>query len=154
MNPVVRRSLRISIIEGCLHAVMVGVSESYLGALAVQLGHKDLALALLVTLPLLVGSIAQLSASALVRALGTRKRAVLLLASVQAAVHLGLVVIAVFEVNSFLALLAVKSLYWASGMAIGPAWNAWMGSLTKDIDRSRYFALRSGMVQIALLIAY
>ena len=53
-------ALKVSMLEGCLHAVMVGVTESYLGAFAVELGHGPRALALLATLPLLAGAGSQL----------------------------------------------------------------------------------------------
>ena len=83
-----RAALKVSIVEGMLHATMVGVAESYLGALAVELGHRDGALALLATIPLLLGSSGQLLASPMLSWLGSRKRLVVLGAGVQALTHL------------------------------------------------------------------
>lgn len=152
--PDVKRSLSLSVAEGAFWAVMVGVSESYLGALAVELGHKDLALALLVTLPLLVGALAQVASPKLVHLLGSRQRVCVYGALLQALVHLGFFAIAWFEIRSFWALLLAKVLYWATGMAIGPAWNAWMGALTRGINRGRYFSSRSAVIYVVLLAAY
>ena len=148
------RTLRLSVLEGGMAAVMVGVSESYLGALAVQLGHKDTALALLITIPIFIGSLAQLGSSTLVGLLGTRRRIVVVGAGTQALVHLAFLAIALFEVRSFWLLLTAKVFYWASGLGISPAWNSWMGSLTSSIDRGRYFAVRSAVIQAVLLVAY
>jgi hypothetical protein len=39
-------------------------------------------------------------------------------------------------------------------MAISPAWGAWMGALTEQRDRERYFAVRSTCVSIAMLAAF
>ena len=36
-----QRGLRISVLDGCVYAVMVGASESFLGPMAVELGHRD-----------------------------------------------------------------------------------------------------------------
>ena len=63
-------------LEGALHAVMVGVAESYLGAFAVELGHGARHLALLSTLPLLAGAVVQLLSPVLCAVLGSRKRLV------------------------------------------------------------------------------
>ncbi len=153
-DAVVRRSLRISVIEGALWALMVGASESYLGALAVELGHKDLSLALLVTLPLLFGALGQVASSWLVKALGSRKRVVVFGASIQASAHIGFFLIASLHETSFWALMVVQIVYWTSGMAVAPAWNAWMGALTRTVHRGRYFSSRSAVVQIALFGAF
>ncbi len=148
------RALKISVVEGMLHATMVGVAESYLGAFAVELGHRDGALAMLATLPLLIGSSAQLLASPLVSLLGSRKRLVVLGATVQALTHVAFAGIAWSHCQSFGALLSAKCVYWISGMLIGPPWGAWMASLVGGARRERYFAGRSGAVHLALLVAF
>src|SRR6187455_1572051 len=72
----VDRALRISNWDGCVYALMLGVSESYFGAMAVELGHRDAALGFLLTVPMLFGSVAQLFAGPLTALLGARKRLV------------------------------------------------------------------------------
>lgn len=150
----VRAALKISVIEGMLHGTMVGVAESYLGAFAVELGHRDRALALLVTIPLLLGSSAQLLASPLVAWLGSRKRLVVLGATLQALTHVAFALLAWSHNQSFAWLFGVKCTYWVSGMLIGPPWGAWMASLVGGARRERYFARRSGAVHLALLLAF
>lgn len=150
----VRRALRLSTVEGMLHATMVGVAESYLGALAVELGHRDRALALLATVPLLVGSCAQVLASPLASWLGSGKRLVVSGAVTQALTHVAFAAIAWTGSRNFELLLGAKILYWVSGMLIGPPWGAWMASLVSGQARERYFAWRSAAVQSALLTAF
>jgi MFS family permease len=150
----VDRALRISIVDGVLFALMLGVSESYFGACAVALGHGDTALALLATLPLFAGSLAQAFTSPLVLCLGSRKRLVAAGALVQALSHLGLLTIALLSLPSFWLLLGLIVLYYVSGMIIQPAWGAWMGELTERRDRERFFALRSTLMSVSTLSAF
>lgn len=149
-----RRALRASVAEGMCHAMMLGWSESYLGAFAVELGHDALALALLATVPLLVGALLQLLAAPLVHMVGGRKRLVVLGAAIQAVSQIGFLVIASAGDRRLWTLLAVKTLFWASGSLIAPPWGAWMAGLTAQVRRERYFAIRSGMIELALLVAF
>jgi MFS family permease len=157
MSPVSRsvdRALQISIVDGVLFALMLGVSESYFGACAVALGHGDTALALLATLPLFAGSLAQVFTSPLVLCLGSRRRLVAAGALIQALTHLGLIAIAVLALPSFWLLLGLIILYYVSGMIIQPAWGAWMGELTERRDRERFFAVRATCMSVSTLSAF
>ena len=149
-----RRGLRISVADGCLYAVMVGASESYLGAMAVELGHRDTALALLLTLPMLIGSSCQLLAGPIVALLGARKRLVLIAAYLQATSVLGMFLIAHFGVRALWPLLLVDTFYFVCALILGPAWGAWMANLTEGRGRERYFAQRSAWLQLWLLVSY
>jgi MFS family permease len=149
-----RRALRISNLDGCLYALMVGVSESYFSAMAVELGHRDTALALLLTVPVLVGSAAQLLAGPLGALLGRRKRVVVLGAGLQAVSVLGLYFIAAHGVRALLPLLAIECVYYINALIIGPPWGSWMAELTEGRQRERYFARRSALVQAALLVGF
>ena len=133
---------------------MTGTSESYLGAFAVALGHKDFHLALIATVPLLCGAVFQLFARKLVDAVGSRKRFVVAGVALQAFTHVGLIAIASIGTHALWPLVVVNVCYWTCGMAVIPAWNAWMATLTATVDRGRYFALRSAVGQVGLLLAF
>jgi MFS family permease len=149
-----QRSLRLSLVEGLLWAVMVGVTESYFGAVAVELGHGPTALALLATVPLLAGAASQLAAPPLVAWFGSRQRLVVAGALLQV-VSLGWFVrILAAGDRGFGVLLAVSTLYWVSGSVIAPAWSAWIADLTRGFSRERWFARRSGAVHLALLVGF
>jgi MFS family permease len=148
------RALRISTVDGCVNALMIGVSESYFAAMAVELGHRDAALALVLTLPMLLGSAAQLLAGPLTAILGARKRLVVAGAALQACSTLGLSFIAEHGVREVAPLLVAQSCYYACALTVGPPWGAWMATLTQGRQRARYFARRGGMVQAALLVSF
>src|SRR5689334_8356846 len=97
----VDRALRMSNADGCLYALMLGASESYFGAMAVELGHRDTSLAFLLTVPMLFGSAAQLLAGPLTALLGARKRLVVAGATLQTFSMLGMYLIAAQGVRSF-----------------------------------------------------
>jgi MFS family permease len=149
-----RRTLRLSVLDGVLHAAMVGVSESFLGALAVELGHTGAALALLTTFPLVVGALAQLASPLLARRLGSPERLVVLSAFGQALSHLGLLAVTVSGTGALMPLLLAKIAFWLTGSLVGPAWGAWITDLTRGIDRSTFLARRTGIVHLGLLIAF
>ncbi len=148
-----KRSLYLSVGEGALHALMVGLSESYLGALEVELHHGATDLALLSSLPLLCGALAQPFAPWLASWLGSERRLVVASAALQALAHLGFVHLALGEVRALVPLLAVKLLFFTSGLIAAPAWSAWMLRLTPGADRARFFARRAAVTQLALLAA-
>jgi MFS family permease len=148
------RALRISQVDGCLHALMLGVSESYFGAMAVELGHRDTALGFLLTVPMLFGSVAQLLAGPLTALLGARKRLVVAGAGLQTLTMFGMYVIASHPVRAFAPLLAMECLYFLCAMIVGPPWGSWMASVTEGRNRERYFAHRGAFVQVGLLIAF
>ncbi len=141
-------------LEGALHALMVGVAESYLGAFAVELGHGPRQLALLSTLPLLAGASVQPIAPLACALLGSRKRLAVLGALGQTLSLAALVAIAAAESASVPALLCAQLAFWVSGGAMAPAWNAWMANLTRHTHRPRYFARRSAINQFAPLVAF
>ncbi|HKP61618.1 MAG TPA: MFS transporter [Polyangiales bacterium] len=153
-KPLVDRALGLSIFDGILFGLMVGASESYFGACAVALGHTDTALAMLATLPLFAGALCQAAAGPLVLWLGSRKRVVVFGALMQALSHLGLIAVAWHGAPAFGPLLALVIMYFVSGMCIAPAWGAWMGGLTEHCDRQRFFAIRSGCVSAAMVVAF
>ncbi|MFT3923195.1 MAG: MFS transporter [Myxococcales bacterium] len=149
-----RRALTISVIDGLMHAVMLGFTENYLSALAVELGHGARHQALLTSLPVLAGAMSQLLAPAFTRLFGSRKRFVVACAALQALTHLWFISIAEHEERALAPFLIAKVLYFVGGNMLIPAWSAWMASLTAGGGRERYFALRSGAIQVALLLAF
>ncbi|HVZ32106.1 MAG TPA: MFS transporter [Polyangiaceae bacterium] len=149
-----RAALGFSVLEGSLYAVMVGVAESYLGAFAVELHYGPREQGLLATVPLVCGAICQLFSPGLCGRLGSRKRVALVGAIGQTLSMAALLLIALFRDTSFPALLAARVGFWVSGGVLAPAWNAWMADLTAHTDRARYFARRSAINQLALLLAF
>ncbi len=51
-------------------------------------------------------------------------------------------------------LLLVVAVYWGAGLATGPAWNTWMGTLVPAGLRPGYFAFRTRMSQAAVFAGF
>ncbi len=149
-----RSALRWSVLDGVFYSLMMGASETYFGALAVELGHQALALSLLATVPILAGALSQLLAPRMVRLFGGEKRYVICGAVVQALSHVGLFAVASAGYTGLGALLAIKTLYWSSNAAIAPAWNAWMVRLVPPKLRASYFARRNFLTHVGLLFSF
>ena len=133
---------------------MLGTSETYFGALAVELGHRGMALSLLATVPILAGALSQLAAPRLMVLFGGEKRFVVAGAVLQALTHLGLMAIAWTGSTELAPLLLIKVLYWTSSAAMAPAWNAWMARLVPSALRSGYFARRNLLTHAGLLVSF
>jgi len=149
-----RRALAVSVVDGLMHAVMLGVTENFLGALAVELGHSATHQALLATLPTLIGALSLLFAPWLTRLFGSRKRFVVLAALTQALAHFGFIALAEHATTALWPFLLAKTIYVCGGAMIAPAWSAWMAALTHGAARERYFARRSGAIHVVLLAAF
>lgn len=133
---------------------MLGATESYLGALAVELGHRDVALSILATVPLAVGALSQLASPALVRALGGERRAVIAGVVLQALTHGAFLAIAITGSDSLAALLAAKVVYWVSAASHAPAWSSWMARLVPPRARGRFFARRMWIYHAVLVAVF
>jgi MFS family permease len=151
-RPRLRRDLAAISADGVAFSVMVGVGETYLVPFALALGIAAGQASLLATLPILAGSLLQLAAPAGVRRLGSYRRWVVGCAALQALCFVPLVAAAVAGGMPALGLFAVGAAYWGFGMATGPAWNAWVGTIVPARLRARFFARRARWAQLALLV--
>jgi len=138
--------------DGVSFSLMVGLGETYLVPFALAVGVAVERASLLATLPILVGSLLQLVAARGVRRLRSYRRWVVGCASLQALCFVPLAIGAWTGAVPFWLLFVVGAVYWGSGLATGPAWNAWVGALVPAGMRSRFFARRSLWAQLALLV--
>jgi MFS family permease len=146
-----RANLRRIYIDAIAFSVMVGVGETYLAAFVLALGHGELAAGLVASIPLLAGAVIQLISPAAVRNMGSHRRWVVFCAIAQASSFIPLVIAATMGRMNVFAVFAVAALYWGTGMATGPAWNTWVGTLVPRRIRANYFAQRSRAGHIAVL---
>jgi MFS family permease len=146
------RDLRLIFSEGVAWSVMVGVGETYLAAFALALGMGQVASGLVSTLPMVAGGILQLLTPTAVRRLGSRRRWVVICATTQALSFAPLIVLAIAGHASTWLVFLVASIYWGSGMAAGPAWNPWVGTLVPRQIRMRYFANRTRATQVGTVV--
>jgi MFS family permease len=147
----IRRDLRIIFIEGIAYSVMVGIGETYLPAFVLAIGLGEVVSGLIATLPLVAGGILQLLTPWGVRLLGSYRRWVVICASVQASAFIPLVIGAWLGKIPVILVFLIGALYWASGMATGPAWNVWVEHLIPAKVRTNYFARRSSATNLGIL---
>ena len=147
-----RRNLRAMNADGFSFSVMVGIAESYLPAFVLARGLGDLTAAMVATVPVLLGSILQLFAPFLLQKLGSYRRFVVTTATIQACSMLMLMGMSFMQHLPAWLVFVPATLYWAAGLATGPAWNTWVEQLVPQRIRSGFFARRSRMCHIGVLL--
>ncbi len=149
-----RTNLRASCGDAAAFGGMVGFGETYLVAFALAIGLSELTAGLVGSLPLVVGGLIQLVSPRLIRWIGSHKRWIVCCASIQALTFVPLLLAALKGSISGSGLLLIASVYWGAGLATGPAWNTWIGTIVPSPIRARYFALRTRASQVAIFIGF
>jgi MFS family permease len=148
---VLRRDLALVHTDAIAASIMVGAGETYIAAFALALGLGDIVAGYVASVPLLAGAVLQLVSPLGVRRFGSHRRWVVFCARLQAASFVPLTIAALVGSLSAFGLLAIAAFYWGTGMMTGPAWSTWVGTLIPRSVRSRFFARRSRVGQIAVL---
>ena len=146
-----RRDLRASLGDGAGYGGMVGFGETYFSAFALAVGLGELMAGLVASLPLLAGGILQTISPLAIRWLGSHKRWVVCCATTQSLTFVPLIVAACRGHLSEAGLLWIAAVYWAAGLATGPAWNTWIGTIVPcahacGVLRISYACLPGGIV--------
>jgi len=149
---VLRRNLKAINADGFSFSIMVGIAETYLPAFMLARGFGELAAALIAALPVLLGSLLQLAAPWLLARLGAYRRFVVTVAALQATSVLVLTGLALAEHVRPWMVFVPATLYWAAGLAAGPAWNLWVEQLVPPRIRGGFFACRSRLCHAGVLI--
>ncbi len=142
-----RGDLSASMIDGAAFGGMVGFGETYIAAFALAIGLGEMAAGMVSSLPLIAGGLMQLTSPAAIRVLQSHKRWVVICAFLQALTFLPLVIAAWIGTIDSVTLILVVSVYWGTGLATGPAWNTWIGTIVPRPIRARYFANRTRVSQ-------
>jgi MFS family permease len=131
---------------------MVGIGETYVPAFALAAGLGEVVAGLVATVPLMAGGLLQLASPWAVQRLGSHRRWVVLCAGSQTLSLLLFVSLALLvNVPASLVFLAA-TWYWATGLATGPAWNAWVERLVPYSMRATFFAQRTWVSHACVLL--
>lgn len=147
-----RRNLSAMNADGFSFSVMVGIGETYLPAFVLARGMGELTAAMIATVPILLGSLLQLTAPLILQRVRSYRRFVVGTACLQACSLLVLVGMAFADHVPIWAVFAPATVYWAAGLATGPAWNTWVEQIVPRRIRPGFFARRSRMCHIGVLI--
>lgn len=153
-DPVVERSLRHSVRDAAAYSVMTGAGETYFSAFAVFLKASTAQVALLSSLPPLLGSFMQLFSAWWGHRRGIRKPLILAGVYLQAAAWLPLMLLPLlFPAYAVPLLIASVIVYHAAGHLATPQWSSMMGDLVPEQTRGRFFALRTRVASVMSFIA-
>lgn len=140
----VERSLDASIKDGASYNVMIGFGELYIGACAVFLGAPDALVALLSTIPLFLGSCAQVLTPRLIDRSGKRRIWYMIGSVAQTLTWIPMVgALFVDKTLGFWMLLGGFVMYFMMLQFTIPAWLSVMGDLVAPEIRGRYFGRRT-----------
>jgi MFS family permease len=146
--------LRASVLDGAFFSVMIGAGETYVPAFVLALGMGDVVAGLVATVPMLIGAFLQLASPWAVRQLGSHRRWVVCCATTQALSLAVLPLCVLINGKSIWLVFVATTLYWAAGLATGPAWNTWVESLVPKRLRARFFAARTRVCQVGTLTSF
>ena len=149
-EPHILKSLQFAIRDGLFFSIMSGAGESYLGAFAIFLKASNPQIALLASLPQLVGAFFQFASVQLLNFLKSRKKIILYGITGQALAWLFILSTPLTsEKHAVPWLIASVIIYSVLGSFASPAWNSLMGDLVNSNQRGRYFGRRNGVMSIA-----
>jgi MFS family permease len=150
----VRKDLLAGHADGMTYGAMVGLGETFLPAFVLAAGLGEVTAGLVASVPMLAGGVIQVVSPSAVRRLGSHRRWVILCATIQALAFVPLMLFAFSGGITAAAALISASVYWGAGLATGPAWNTWMGTIVPRGLRATFFARRTRLSQGAVLAGF
>ncbi len=146
-----KKSLKYSIADGSAHAAMEGFGKSYIIPFALALKASTTMVGVISSLPELVGSLFQLTSTALVDKIKSRKAIIVFCAFLQAILWLPLFFIPlVFQAYGPALVLIFVTLQAIVSYTINPLWNSMMGDLVPEDERGKYFGRRNTITGISV----
>lgn len=146
------KSLRLSLIDAFLSALMVGAGETYLPAYSLSIGMGEIFAGVLASMPIVSGAILQLITPRGLQRVQSHKHWVVASSLLQALTFIPLIYFSTTRAPDFWTLFFILTLYWGSGFSSGLAWNYWMGRLVQVDEGNRYFSKRARISQIGILL--
>lgn len=154
-HPHVQKSLFYSIVDGIFFTIMVGCGERFFIPFALLLGASYFEIGLLVSLPILLGSLFQILGNYLIERTSSRKKVILRGLKLQSFIFIPLIFLCVFFSQKLIFLfIALVIVYWIGGHIASPAWNSWMGDLVSFESRGSYFGKRNKTMEISNLLTF
>ncbi len=151
--PEYKKTLIISIIDACFFSIMMGFGEAFIVPLALYHGYEGAEIGLITAVPILTGALLQAFSGSFISVLKSRKRMVLFFVAVQIVSFPLYVSSILFHWKSVIGFIIISTIYWGMGLALNPGWASWMADLTKDTKRERYFARRSQISNLSMLVS-
>jgi hypothetical protein len=145
----------ISLLEGALYSLMVGLGETYLVAFALSVGISAAHSSYLAIIPVILGSFLQFLFSQRASRSPHTKQWLMVCTGGQALVLLVLSAIGFSDLRPITAqwLAALASLYWAFGFVAGPLWNTAIVRSIAYAELKSFFFRRNALTHVFSLIS-
>lgn len=153
-SPRLKRDLVASVGDGAAYGLMVGIGETYVPAFVLAVGLGEVFAGLITTIPLLIGSLLQTASPWAVQRLHSHRRWVILCAALQGLCFVPLLIAAIAGTIPAAMAMALAAVYWGAGLATGPAWNTWQGTIVPRSMRATFYARRSRLQQITTMTGF
>ncbi|MBI2671178.1 MFS transporter [Candidatus Woesearchaeota archaeon] len=148
-----KKSLKYSVISGSFYGVTDGSANSYVSPFAIAMNASNNQVALLTSIPSLIGPLSQLGTVKAMEKTKSRKKIIIMSALLQSMMLIPMMLIPFIFLNKGAAILVVLfSLYAVFGSFFGPAWTSWMGDLVPEKIRGRYFGNRAKIIGLVILV--
>ncbi|NQV22780.1 MAG: MFS transporter [Rhodopirellula sp.] len=149
-----RRDLKVSLYDSAAFGGMVGAGETYFPAFALAVGLSEMASGMVSSVPLIAGGVMQLASPLAVSLLRSHRKWVVICAVLQALTFVPLLIAALMGSITTTVLLVIAAVYWGAGLATGPAWNTWIGTIVPHTLRPRFFARRTRVSQAGVFAGF
>jgi MFS family permease len=148
----VRKSLRLSVLDGAAGYAMMGLTQNYITPFALALKATMVQIGLLSSVPSFATAFSQLAAPNLVERAGNRKGVILPMVFIHAIMWLPVFLLPYLFPNSGVWwLIGSFTIGAVSGAIANPAWGSMMADLVHEDIRGRYFSFRGRIVTFTAL---
>ncbi len=148
----VRKSLKLSVMDGASYAAMLGLIQNYVTPLALVLKATTAQVGLLFSIPNLMVAFSQMTAPDLSERAGTRKRFILPMVFLHAVMYIPILLIPfIVQGSQVWWLIAFVTVSAVLGSISNPAWGSLMADLVPIRFRGRYFSARGRIAGIITL---
>lgn len=145
------KSLKLSLIDAFLSALVIGLGETYLPAYVLSIGMGEIFAGYIVSLPIVSGALLQLITPKGLQRVQSHKTWVVSFTFLQALCFVPLIYFSATRAPDFWTLFLILTLYWGSGFSAGLAWNYWMGRLVNLEEGTKFFSKRARIAQGGIL---
>ena len=148
----VRKSLRLSVLDGAASFAMMGLTQNYITPFALALKATTVQIGLLSSFPSFATAFSQLAAPNLVERAGSRKGVILPMVFIHAIMWLPVFLLPyLFPDSGVWWLIGLFTISAVSGAIANPAWGSMMADLVHEDIRGRYFSFRGRIVTFTAL---
>lgn len=147
-----QRTLRLSVWEGFLWSIMWGFGDAYISPYAIHLQATPTVIALLGSVPALVGACGQWMGALLMERHGRRRELLIAMIMIQGLSFLPLFLLPLLLPQAgavcVLVTYTVASLFFGG---IAPLWTSLMGDVVPDQERGHYYGARARVLNLGMI---